>query len=159
LIQGLKKYLLLIFTGLLFFGCKKYPENTLWSNHPEKFFKGGKITSYKVNGADRMPYYRELYKTFPYNLYGQSVPDIFDLPFDYNAGSEAFTSDYGKGTLHFSKTKREVVISFRPANFEYGAENIFVHTISYKIMMLNKSGQMKLKGNYNSQVYEIEFNN
>lgn len=152
------KYLIVFLIAAVLTGCKKYPENTIYSNHPEKYFKGGKITSYKVNGVDRMQYYRDLYKNFPYNYVGSSIPDIFDLPFTYDSGTENFKSDYGEGSIKFSETKREVEIRFKPINWNYGAENIFVHDLSWKIMKLNKSGQMKLQAKYDFKLYEIEFN-
>ncbi|HWY11343.1 MAG TPA: hypothetical protein VN026_08460 [Bacteroidia bacterium] len=154
----LRSYLLFALLGILFFGCKKYPENNLWFKKPDKVFKGGKITAYAVNGVDKMPYFRDLYKSFPYNWYGQSVDDIFELPFTYAAGSEDFNSDYGKGTLKFSETKREIEISFKPLNWDQGAENIFVGNISWKIMKLTKTGQLKIQGKYDFKLYEIEFN-
>jgi hypothetical protein len=154
----IKLYLFALFASLIFLGCKKYPENTIYSNHPEKFFKGGKITSYKVNGVERMQYYRDLYKNFPYNYIGHSIPDIFELPFTYDAGSESFVSDYGEGSIKFSETKREVELRFQPVYWDKGAENIFVHDLCWKIIKLNKSGQMKLQAKYEFKLYEIGFN-
>lgn len=139
-------------------GCKKYPENKLWFKKPEQVFKGGKITSYKINGVDKMQYFRDLYKNFPYNWYGHSVEDIFEIPFEHGAGSEDLNTEYGEGSFRFSETKREVEISFTPVNSNYGAENIFVGNISWKIMKLTKTGQLKLQGKYNFKLYEIEFN-
>ena len=155
----LKIYLLVMLAGLFSAGCKKYPENTLHSNHPEKYFKGGVITSYKVNTLDKMPYYRDLYKNFPYNYYaGHSIPDVFTLPFTYDAGSESFSSEYGEGSIKFSETKREIELRFKPVNMDAGAENIFVHDLCWKILKLTKSGQMKIQAKYEFKVYEIEFN-
>lgn len=145
-------------TASLFFGCKKYPENKLWFKDPKKVFKGGKITVYTINGVDQMPKLRNLYKYFPYNYYGSSINDIFEIPFTYNAGQDEFETDYGKGSLTFSKTKREIEISFNPVNGDLGAQNIFVGRLSWKIMMLNKEGVLKLKANYNFLTYEIQFN-
>lgn len=153
-----KIYLIVLFTGLVFFGCKKYPENRIWSNHPEKFFKGGTITSYKINGVDRKQYFIDLYKNFPYNQYGTSIPNVFELPFTYDSGNESFKSDYGEGTIKFSETKREMEIRFRPKNFEFGAENIFVRDLSWKIMKLTKSGELKIEARDNFKLYEIQFN-
>lgn len=153
-----KLYLLIAFTGILFSGCKKYPENKLWFKNPEQAFKGGKITSYKVNGVDRMPYFRNLYKSFPYNWYGHSVDDIFELPFDYHSGEENFDSEYGEGSLKFSETKREIAIKFVPVNADYGAENIFVGNLSWKIIKLTKAGFLKIEGKHDFKLYEIEFN-
>ena len=153
-----KTYLLIALTGLLLYGCKKYPENKLWFKKPEEVFKGGKITSYKVNGVDRMPYFRNLYKTFPYNWLTRSVEDIFELPFEYSSGEGNFNSEYGEGYLKFSETKKEIEIRFEPFNEAYGAENIFVGNLSWKVIKLTKAGFLKIEGKYDFKLYEIEFN-
>lgn len=153
-----KLYLLIAFIGILFTGCKKYPENKLWFKNPEQVFKGGKITSYKINGVDKMPYFRNLYKSFPYNWYGHSVEDVFELPFDYHSGEENFDSEYGEGSLKFSETKKEIEIAFKPLNSEYGAENIFVGNLSWKIIKLTKTGFLKIQAKHDFKLYEIEFN-
>ena len=154
----LKTYFVIVLMGVLFFGCKKYPENKLWFKKPEQVFKGGKITSYKVNGVDRMDYWRNLYKSFPYNLCGKKIDDIFELPFEYHSGEENFDSEYGEGSLKFSETKREIEIRFKPINFEYGAENIFIGNVSWKIIKLTKAGYLKIEGKSDFKLYEIEFN-
>jgi hypothetical protein len=153
-----KIYFVAVLIAILFFGCKKYPENKLWFKKPQDVFKGGKITSYTVNGVDQKPYYRNLYYGFPYNLYGKSIEDVFELPFSYDSGSEEFTSEYGEGSLHFSKTGKEVEISFTPIKQEYGAENIFVGRFSWKVLRLTKDGVMKVQAKENFKVYEIQFN-
>ncbi len=144
--------------GSLFLGCKKYPENKLWFKDPKKVFKGGKITSYTVNGVDKMKYFRDLYSNFPYNKYGTRIDDVFAIPIDYHSGEEELDTEYGKGSLHFSETKREIEITFKPINEEYGAENIFVGRLSWKIMKLTKDGVLKLQAKYNFITYEIQFN-
>ena len=153
-----KSYLFIILIGAVFFGCKKYPENKLWFKKPESVFKGGKITSYTINGIDKMEYFRNLYRSFPYNLYGQKIEDVFDLPFSYDKTNEDFYTDYGVGSLHFSKTKREIEITFEPVNESYGAENIFVGRLSWKVMKLTKDGVLKIQAKYNFKLYEIQFN-
>jgi len=139
-------------------GCKKYPENNLWFKNPEKTFKGGYITSFNRNGVDLMPYYRTLYKNFPYNYYGASIADVFSLPFTYSSSNKDFSSEIGSGSLEFSQTKREVEITFKPINEAYGAENMFIDKLSWKIIKLTKSGQMKIRADYNFKYYEIQFN-
>jgi hypothetical protein len=153
-----RTYLFLAFIALSFFGCKKYPENKLWFKDPKKAFKGGKITSYTVNGADRMPYFRNLYYGFPYNYYGTSIDDVFSIPFNYDAGGEKISTIYGSGGFHFSKTKREIEISFVPVNADYGAESIFPPRQSWKVMKLTKDGVLKIQVDYNMQLHEIQFN-
>jgi hypothetical protein len=154
----LKNYILFICIGILFFGCKKYPENKLWFKKPKDVFKGGKITMYTMNGLDQMPYYRNLYNTFPYNYFGRSIGDVFELPFEYNSGEEDFDSEYGEGNFRFSETGREVEIGFTPVNENYGAKNIFIARLSWKVLKLTKSGQLKIRADYNFKVYELQFN-
>lgn len=138
--------------------CKKFPENSLWFKQPAKVFKGGYITSFTMNGIDIMPYYKNLYKVFPYNYYGKSIENVFDVQFQYTSSNRDLDSDIGNGSLIFSKTQREVEISFKPLNWEYGAENIFLANLSWKILKLTKSGQMKIQADYNYKKYEIQFN-
>jgi hypothetical protein len=157
--KTLKTYLFIFIIGSLFLGCKKYPENKLWFKDPKKVFKGGKITSYTMNGLDRMKYFRDRYSTFPYNQYGKKIDNVFEIPFEYHSGEEEISTEYGKGSLHFSETKREIEITFKPLNEEYGAENIFVSRgVTWKIMKLTKDGVLKLQGKYNFITYEIQFN-
>lgn len=155
----LKIYLLAFCLGILFLGCKKYPENKLWFKNPEKVFKGGKITAYTVNGIDKMPYFRNLYYYYPYNYFGKKIDDVFELPIEYSSSSGEIKTEYGKGSLRFSKTKREIEISFTPTNQDNGAENIFVNRgASWKIMKLTKEGVLRIKAQYNFITYEIQFN-
>ena len=81
-----------------------------------------------------------------------------EIPFEYNPGNEDFDTEYGGGTFHFSETKREVEITFEPINFEYGAENIFLERLSWKVMKLTKDGVLKIKTDYKFKSYEIQFN-
>lgn len=141
-----------------FSACKKYPENNLWLKKPEKAFYGGKITSYTANGIDLMPYYKTLYSTFPYNNYGQSIDNVFHVFYVWNPSNNDFVSDIGIGSLKFSKTKKEVEINFKPVNSGNNTENIFLNNLSWKIIKLTKSGQLKIQADYNFKKYELQFN-
>ncbi|HRD40224.1 MAG TPA: hypothetical protein PLC65_16475 [Bacteroidia bacterium] len=141
-----------------FSGCKKYPENTLWFKNAEKVFKGGRITSYTANGQDLMPYYKNLYSTFPYNYCGQKLDDALSLHFNYDNSNKEISSDLGEGSFKFSKTKKEVAIIFHPVNEDFGAENIFQARLSWKVLKLTKDGQLKIRADYNFKTYEIQFN-
>jgi len=152
-----KLYFISACIALIFFGCKKYPENKLWFKKPKDTFKGGKITLYTINGVDQRPYYKNLYYAFPYNLFGQRIDDVFELPFEYNSGGELKT-EYGEGTLTFSETGKEVALSFIPIKQEYGAENIFVGNFSWKVLRLTKDGVLKIQAKENFKVHEIQFN-
>lgn len=153
-----RAYLLFALIGSVFFGCKKYPENKLWFKDPTTTFKGGKITSYTRNGLDRMPYFRSLYSDFPYNYYGSSINDVFDIPFEYDPGSETIKTVYGEGSLKFYGKKKDVQMNFKPINMEYGAENILIENINWKILKLTKDGVLKLHAKHNFVTYEIQFN-
>ncbi|MGZ4038593.1 MAG: hypothetical protein ACXVPQ_12240, partial [Bacteroidia bacterium] len=100
-------YSVCITIALVFFGCKKYPENTLWFKSPEKVFKGGHITVYTVDGIDKMPDIRSWYAYFPYNYYKQT-DDIFQLPFTYTGSDGSLNCDYGGGTMKFSLSTKNV---------------------------------------------------
>lgn len=152
-------FALIALLAIFFFsGCKKYPENTLWFKNAEKVFKGGRITSYTADGQDLMPYYKNLYSTFPYNYCGQKLEDALSLNFNYDASKKELTGDLGEGSLQFSGTKREVAIIFHPVNEDFGAENIFLARLSWKVLKLTKDGQLKIRADYNFKTYEIQFN-
>lgn len=142
----------------LFSGCKKYPENKLWFKKPETVFKGGKITMYTVNGVDHMPEVRAMYRDFPYNYFGKSIPDVFDLTFSYDSKSETLSSDIGEGGFNFTAKGKDVQIGFKPVNDGYGAQSIFVTPTNWKILKLTKSGQLKIQANIQYDVYVIQFN-
>lgn len=143
---------------LLFTGCKKFPENTLWFKNPDKVFKGGKITSFTMNGIDQTQIYRDKYKYFPYNYYGSSIDDVYQTEFTFNAGNKELSSVIGKGSFKFSETQREVEINFKPKNWEYGAESIFMAYLSWKVLKITADGQLKIQAEYNFKKYEIQFN-
>lgn len=155
-----KKIIILFIAALTVFlsGCKKYPENTLWFSQPDKVFKGGKITSFTMNGIDQMQKYRDKYKYFPYNFYGSSIADVYQTEFTFNAGEKEITSDIGEGSFKFSETKREIEINFKPVNWQYGAESIFMGYLSWKVLKITSDGQLKIQTNYNYKKYEIQFN-
>ena len=149
---------LFLFFIVLFLGCQKYPENTIWFKDPQTLFKGGKITSFTKSGIDQMPNIRDLYKDFPYNFYGTSIPDVFDLPFTYDAVGQNLICDYGSGNFKFSKNKKEVEITFIPKNADGGANNIFLQDLAWRILKITESGQLKIQAEYNLRIYEIQFN-
>lgn len=147
-------------TGLiiLFSGCKKFPENTLWFKNPKDVFKGGKITSFTMNDIDVRQKYIDLYKNFPYNYYGSSINNVYDTEFTFNAGQNELNSVIGEGTFKFSETQREVEINFKPKNWEFGAESIFLGYLSWKVLKITDSGVLKIETTYNYKKYQIQFN-
>jgi hypothetical protein len=150
-------YVLCFATCFIFSGCKKYPENTLWFKKPEKVFKGGYITLYTIDGIDKLPDVRSWYANFPYNFYKQTS-DIFQLPFSYSGSDGGLSTDYGKGSLVFSTSTKNVTIDFRPVNSDYGAQNLFVANDNWTVLKLTKNGQLKLQGRFNEKTYVIQFN-
>jgi hypothetical protein len=137
--------------------CKKYPENKLWFKKPENVFKGGKITMYTINSVDQMPAIRAMYNTFPYNHQGSAIADVFDLDVSYDKNGN-ITTQYGEGSLTFSKNKKDVNIQFNQVNSDYGAVNMFGDPINWKILKLTKDGQMKIKSVQHYSVFVIQFN-
>ena len=153
-----KKYLLLLIICIGFFGCKKYPENTVYFKDPKNFFKGGTITMFTQDGIDHLHDIKDLYFNFPYNFYGVQIADATQLPFTYNSGDDTFTSDFGEGNLIFSKTRKNVEIAFKPKNFEFGAQSIFYGYYSWKVLKLTKSGTLKIQAYVNLKTWIIQFN-
>jgi hypothetical protein len=151
------KNIFLLFV-VLFFGCKKYPENELWFKNPQDVFKGGLITEFTISSIDQMPGIRDQYKNFPYNYYGSSIPDVFALPISYNKGSNSINCDYGTGVFKFSANKNEVQIDFKPVNYDAGAQNFFAAGLNWKILKLTDNGQLKIQAVYNYRIYEMQFN-
>ncbi len=157
MMMNLKNCFFLVFV-VLFLGCKKYPENELWWDAPEKVFKGGKITSFTMSGLDQMQSITDLYKNFPYNYYGTSITDVFQLPFTYDSGSNNISTDYGSGVFKFTANRQEIEITFVPVNAEFGAKNIFMTGLNWKILKLTSNGLLKIQAQYNNRVYEVQFN-
>ena len=153
-----RTYILLFAITIAFFGCKKYPENKLVFKDPENCFKGGLITMYTINGVDHINDITALYKYFPYNYYGKAIEDALQQPFSFNKTDGLISCEYGEGGFAFSGSKREIEISFKPLNFIYGAQNIFIANASWKILKLTKSGQLKIQAYINTKTYIIQFN-
>jgi hypothetical protein len=153
-----KIFFLLSILSFGFFGCKKYPENKLIFRDPETCFKGGKITMYTIGGVDHLKDITDLYETFPYNYYGKKIDNVLDVQFNYNKGDNTISCDYGDGTFEFSRSKKDILISFKPLNHEYGAQNIFIADANWKILKLTKSGQLKIQAYINARMYAIQFN-
>lgn len=105
-----------------------------------------------------MPGFRDMYKNFPYNFYGTSIPDVFALEFTYDAGGQSIKTDYGEGIFKFSKNNKEVEIDFKPTNYNAGAQNMFIQGMSWRILKLTPSGQLKIQAEYNLRIYEVQFN-
>jgi hypothetical protein len=137
-------------------GCTKYPENKLWFKDPAKAFKGGKITLYTINSVDHMHTVRALYRDFPYNYFGTSIPDVLDQEFSYSDGS--LSSSFGDGSMKFSQKGKDVEISFHPINEDKGAQNIFIAPSVWKILKLTKQGQLKIQAVIDYKIYQIQFN-
>lgn len=156
--KNIIQFFLIAVFAVLFSGCKKFPENTLWFKNPDKVFKGGKITSFTMNGIDQTQIYRDKYKYFPYNYYGSSIDDVYQTVFTFNSGQKELSSDIGTGSFKFSETQREVEINFKPKNWEYGAESIFIGYLSWKVLKITADGQLKIQTEYNFRKYEIQFN-
>lgn len=149
----------LLGTILLFNSCKKFPENNLWFSNPEKVFKGGKITSYTFNTSfDQMPYWKAKYSEFPYNYFGAPINNVFDEEFSFNKSTNEIKSVIGEGTFKFNTKKKWVEIYFHPVNEAFGAENIFLAHINWKIVYLDKKGKMIIETEYNLKTYRIQFN-
>lgn len=159
------KYISQLAIGIYFFiwfsSCKKYPENTLWFKNPEKVFKGGKLTAFKVNGVDSLPMWDNIYNTPPeYNGF-YSPFNARLIEFSYQRKEDLLSSNIGQGSLQFHNKKKEVSISFSMiANAgAHPKYNLFYTKQSnWKILMLNKEGALKIQRIYNNKTYEIQIN-
>lgn len=94
----------------VFSGCKKYPEdNTLVHlRKPEKRLKIGtdwKITEYKVNGVDSIPYINST------NIWGIKLED---LKFEYDNGVFLVFSSNCDIFFTLQSNNREVLLGFTP---------------------------------------------
>lgn len=159
------KYLLFIIIGILFIiKCKKYPENNLWLKKPEKVFKGGKLTSYTVNGVDSFPMWDDIYINAPDNNGNGYKYDLRTAYFgyDFKDRGSSFWTEVGEGTLEFINKKKDVTINFTMDEVPGLAKpiyNIFLTKLStWKILKLTKSGTLKIQRNYNNKIYELQIN-
>lgn len=171
----LKPYLLLLtcLSLLLFFStCKKYPENTLWFKSPASIeFIEGNLTHYIVNGIDSI---NEL-DNFFYN-------DVNNNPYVGDFSSLKFQTrpTRAKGYYEAFINKPQNYNGYFSNNFEYRyidknnkiklsntidikrviKKNIFIDdSIIWEITMLEKkNGTRKMKGTYNGNTYELQFN-
>lgn len=165
------KFFLLVSLGLYLTNCKKYPENTIWFKNPANIaFIQGKMTHWIVNGVDSIDFL-DNYFGFDYNNQPYST-DFSNLTFssDGKKGNYEFIteqpSDYqGDGSKllmgrysYKNKGKSLQITTSKDANYQ---KKIFVSDdILWDIIYLSKkdSGKRKLKGSYNGNIYEIQFN-
>ena len=159
-----KRYLsrlVILIAIMCFISCKKYPENTLWLKNPEKNFKGGKFTSFKVNGVDSMPMWERIYNTPPnYNGLNFSY-NPRNIEFAYDKKEDMFSSYVGNGSLKFISKKKKVSIFFymSPALGTNPICNIFYTKDSeWDILKLDKKGTLKIQRTFNNKTYEIQIN-
>lgn len=163
-------YLLLLYC---FTSCKKYPESKLWFKNPKKIpFIEGKMTHYIVNGIDSINY-----------LDNYFYDDIYNNPYIYHFSDLKFvSSSVAKGDYNVSvdKPSNYAHVNGIIDNIEYTyqnkgkqikfyktetmlstyGKNIFVNdAIIWDIIYLkNKDEKRKIKGIYNANTYEIQFN-
>jgi hypothetical protein len=161
-----KIYILIIsgFVITCFNACHKYPENTLWFKKPEKAFKGGLLTSYKVNGIDSLPMWDSIFNTPPnYNGWGHPY-DIRKAYFgyDYTERRGEVNSSIGHGNFAFINKKKDLSIYFDMRAVSIYPEpeyNLFLtKTGTWQILKLTKGGSLKIRRKYNNKTYEIQIN-
>jgi|JI10StandDraft_1071094.scaffolds.fasta_scaffold94652_2 hypothetical protein len=99
--------------SILFFGCKKYPEDKTFIHlrRAEKRLKSGtdwKITEYKVNEVDSLPYVNSL------NPWGVKVEEI---KFEHLGKGGSFHIYSSGSTIYykFLADKKSVFIAYTPA--------------------------------------------
>ena len=152
---------ILILALIFVFSCKKYPENNLWFKRPQKAFKGGNITSIKVDGVDSLSY-----------LNGLCGFDISKEKFTYFDDWKGLNAEKIQGSLRFGKgtnqdlKKKECgfVLQFYPNKnqFTINPSNPpylpFERYSVWQIEKLTNKGQFKISLEKNGKLYEVQFN-
>lgn len=158
------KIILYILFFFSIFSCKKYPENNLWLKKPEKVFKGGYLTSFKVNGVDSFPMWDAIYINAPDNNGNGYKYDLRTAYFGYDfkdRGTSIWT-EVGEGTLEFINKKKDITINFtmdEVLGLAKPTYSIFSTKLStWKILKLTKNGTLKIQRDYNNKRYEIQIN-
>lgn len=167
------QYIFLVLLCLFCLSCKKYPENNLWFKNPKKIsFMEGHLTHWIVNGVDSIDYLDNyFYNDNNNNPYTHKFSDLeftsrclakgfyelsVDNPSDYSQINSIINSveyEYKEKCKKIKFYKTATILS----SFK---KNIFISDdIVWEIIYLNrKNDKRKLKGNYNGNTYELQFN-
>jgi hypothetical protein len=144
----------------LFTSCKKYPENNLWFSSPERSFKGGKITSFTVNGADSSSLMNSMWNV-----------DIAERSFEVKRRSEneyVASGDFNGVINYLGKTQLNIILI--PDNMGAFSTSGNYNPINsngvsadrsdgrWDILKCTRKGQMKIRRTVNDRTYEIQFN-
>lgn len=165
-------YIIIVFT-IIFVGCKKYPESKLWFKNPEKIaFIEGNLTHYIVNGIDSIDYLDNyFYNDINGNTYSHKFSDLSFRTTHAQKGYYEFYVDKPVDYAHVNaiinkieyeyQSKGKKLKLFGTASILDGfKKNIFISdAIIWEIIYLKrKDTKHKMKGVYNGNTYEIQFN-
>lgn len=164
-----KTNILVIIIGVLwcFVSCKKYPENDLWFKNPEKIsIINGKITEYKVNDFDSLPYLNVYYKPYipnsiyPYNKTDRNVStEEFSSIYLTKSNWEIDCDLYESLTCVLQNDKKTVRIGGQ-IDTVYYRKQLFLDTkgdLDWEILYLDGKGKSKIKTTFQGNTYEITF--
>lgn len=173
----MRRFLLYIF---LLFGCftisvscKKYPENKLWFKNPKNIdFMKGHLTHYIVNGIDSISYLDNFfYNDLHNNPYSHQFSDLTVWSQKKSKGSYEVTfyspDDYASPysiiqniEYNYVDNGKKIELSGTDKIIETYKKNIFLSDeVSWEIIYLSKKDdKRKMKGTYQGNVYELQFN-
>lgn len=154
-------WVFLIF-GLFFISCKKYPENRLWFKKPERAFKGGKLTSFTVNGVDSITL---LNSTWGFDLTANNFslykPYHDNSGWDIKGDFDGYVAFKGDKEIIF-RIKKSEPTSTQPTPlynpFLYHGDSDGKSDDRWDILKLTRKGVLKLRRKMNGKVYELQIN-
>ncbi len=157
----IKNIFILFILVILFTGCKKYPENTLWFKNPKNIHPiQGHITKYMVNGIDSL----DLMNAYFGNCSGikkdlRNAYITYDDPHGYASRIYFGTSGCSSSTgiSFFSKNKKYCKID-NVIDTSILKRKLFLD-VDWKIIRLAETGPFKIETTLtNGNKYEIQFN-
>jgi hypothetical protein len=169
LIENIFLLIIVVISFLLFTTCKKYTENNLWFKNPYKVsIINGKITEYKVNGIDSLPFLNVFYKPYipnsihPYNKIDRNITNEQFNSLSIAKGHWELRCDlFEHLNCVMQKDKKTIRIGGLVDTIYY-KKQLFIDTkgiIDWQILYLDKKGKSKIKTTFNGNTYEITFQN
>ncbi|MCA0431577.1 MAG: hypothetical protein LCH32_13855 [Bacteroidetes bacterium] len=168
--------ILILLLVIIFYGCKKYPENTIWFKKKKNidiFLGSYRLTGYKVNGIDSLDALNYYIDT---NLTSMKIGDLrfqdnsvereskgykYSISIVYRIKSTGFGSSYSY-IYNYSRNRKCVDFKY---NFYWDKtaypmlikKDIFINEAPWEIIRLELGKITKLKKIVNNLTYEIQF--
>lgn len=158
----------ILFTCLMF-GCKKYPENTLWLKNPNHYCPiNGYITEYRVNGIDSLDLLNQYYNSNNIMTVGKKVCDekfsavrVAKYQFDVTCWFYRTKYEFQHTKVTWSEDKKSITTfgHYDVDSSIYFKKDILVKKTLTKwdVLYLDKKGKAKIKSTINGNTYEITF--